>query len=124
MSHTLRSPKIIYPAAKPAIRAPRKPDLPFAAIIPPTRPSASAGLSPIAMAINPARIGSIKPNAVSPMFLNNAAAGVMVPKFALWSAGSALKSTLNPSIRNAIAIRIPPPTTNGSIWDTPFISCV
>ena len=23
-----------------------------------------------------------------------------------------------------IAIRMPPPTTNGSMWETPFISCV
>ena len=55
---------------------------------------------------------------------NNAATVVMEPKLALWSAGSALISTLNPSIKKAIAIRIPPPTTKGSICETPFISCV
>ena len=76
------------------------------------------------MAIKPARIGSINPNAVPPIPLNSAAACVIVPKFALWSAGSELRSTLNPSIRNAIAIRIPPPTTNGSICETPFIRCL
>ena len=69
----------------------------------------------MAIAINPARIGSMKPNAVPPMFFRTAATGVMVPKFALWSAGRELKSTLKPSIRNARAIRIPPPTTSGSI---------
>ena len=35
------------------------------------------------IAINPARIGSINPNAVLPIPLNRAATGVMVPKFAL-----------------------------------------
>ena len=33
-------------------------------------------------------------------------------------------STSIPSSKKEIAIKIPPPTTNGSIWDTPFISCV
>jgi len=33
-------------------------------------------------------------------------------------------STIRPSIKKAMAIRIPPPTTNGSIWETPFISWV
>ena len=98
--------------------------MPFAAIEPPTKPTARPGRSAILIAIKPARIGSINPNAVPPIPLNIAAACVIVPKFALWSAGSELRSTLNPSIRNAIAIRIPPPTTNGSICETPFIRCL
>ena len=100
---------------KPAAIAPRKPDFPLYAIIPPTKPSASAGLSPIAIAIKPARTGSIKLNASPPMLLNIAAAGVIVPKFERSSTESDDISTDNPSIRNAIAISIPPPTTNGSI---------
>ena len=113
-----------YPARNPATNAPRNPLVPFAAIAPPTKPTASPGLSAILIAINPARIGSMKPNATPPMDLNIAAIGVIVPKFDLWSNGSEFKSTEKPSIRNAIAIRIPPPTTNGSIWDTPFIRCL
>ena len=118
------SPLIMYPAANPATNAPRNPELPFAAIIPPTKPTASAGLSPIAIAINPASTGSMNPNAIPPIFLSIAAIGVIVPKFARSAGASAFISTQSPSIRNASAIRIPPPTTNGSIWDTPFISCV
>lgn len=76
------------------------------------------------LAMNPARTGSMKANAVPPMLLNRAATGVMVPKSALWSMGREFISTLKPSIKNAMAIRIPPPTTKGSMWDTPFISCV
>ena len=123
LENTFFSNKMISPARKPAASAPRKPDFPFAAIIPPTKPTASAGLSPILIAINPASTGSISPNAIPPICLNAAATGVIVPKFALISAESELISTFIPSIRNAIAIRIPPPTTNGSIWDTPFIRC-
>ena len=74
---------MIYPARNPATRAPRNPDFPLAAIIPPTRPTASAGLSPIAIAINPASTGSMNPNAVPPICLNTAATGVIIPKFAL-----------------------------------------
>ena len=92
------------------------------AIIPPTKPSASAGLSPIAIAIKPASTGNIKLNASPPILLNIAATGVIVPKFERSLTDSDEMSTDNPSIRNAIAIRIPPPTTNGSICDTPFIS--
>ena len=66
----------------------------------------------------------MKPNATPPICLNIAAAGVIVPKFDLAAASRAFISTRSPSIRNAIAIRIPPPTTNGSIWETPFISWV
>ena len=49
------------------------------------------------------------------MLLNIAAAGVIVPKFERSSTESDDISTDNPSMRNAIAISIPPPTTNGSI---------
>ena len=76
------------------------------------------------IAIKPERTGSIKPNAISPMFFSAAATGVIVPKPALASSESELTSTLRPSMRNARAIRIPPPMTNGSMWDTPFIRCV
>ena len=86
------------------------------------------------IAINPARTGSIKLNAVPPIPLNKAAACVSVPKLLFtasaepyWSikaCGILFKSTISPSIKNAIAIKIPPPTTNGSIWDTPFIKCL
>ena len=80
--------------------------------------------TPIAIAINPASTGSINPKATPPRFLNHAAAGVIVPKFIRSDTSKAFISTQNPSIRKAIAIRMPPPTTNGSIWDTPFISWV
>ena len=109
---------------KPAASAPRNPDFPPAAIIPPTKPSASPGLSAIASAMKPARTGSISPKATPPIPLKNAAAGVIVPKFCRSAADKRLMSTHCPSIRKAIAIRIPPPTTNGSICDTPFISCI
>jgi hypothetical protein len=76
------------------------------------------------MAINPARTGSIKPNATSPICLNIAAAGVIDPKLERSATSRAFISTIRPSIKKAMAIRIPPPTTNGSIWETPFISWV
>ena len=114
-SHTFLIRFTINPARKPAANAPRNPDVPFAAIAPPTKPATSPGLSAILIAINPARIGSINPNATPPIVLNVAAIGVIVPKFALSAALKAFKSIHNPSIKNAIAIRIPPPTTNGSI---------
>ena len=40
----------------------------------------------LAMGIKPARMGSINPNATPPIFLNIAATGVIVPKFALSAA--------------------------------------
>ena len=123
-SNALRSIRMIKPAAKPATSAPKNPDFPLYAIIPPTNPSSSAGRSPIAIPIKPASTGSINPNAVPPIPLSSAATGVIVPKSPLWSAGSAARSTFRPSIKNARAIRIPPPTTNGSICETPFISHV
>ena len=42
---------MIRPAANPATKAPRKPDFPFAAIAPPTKPTTSPGRSAILMAI-------------------------------------------------------------------------
>ena len=92
--------------------------------MPPTNPTASAGLSPIAIAINPASTGSINLKATLPISLKSLAASVMLPKLLLSAADNELISTANPSIRNDIAIRIPPPTTKGSICETPFISCV
>ena len=76
-------------------------------------PGISAGLSAIAIAIYPARIGNIMPNAVLPTVWKNNASGVPDPK----SAAPALAL----STRKDRAIRMPPPITNGSIWDTPFI---
>ena len=106
---------MIYPAAKPATSAPKKPDFPLYAIIPPTKPTANPGRSAIAIAMKPASTGSIKENAVLPMFFNIAAAGVMVPNAARSSAVNDAISTPKPSIKKASAIKIPPPTTNGSI---------
>ena len=74
--------------------------------------------------MNPASTGNIKPKAAPPIVLNIAATGVIVPKLALSASDRLFISTLSPSIRNAIAMRIPPPTTNGSICETPFISCI
>ena len=65
------------------------------------------------IAIKPARIGSIKPNAALPVALKKCASGVEEPKEDVPAA--------EPSSRKDRAIRIPPPTTNGSMWDTPFI---
>ena len=111
-----------YPAINPASRAPRNPDFPPAAIIPPTNPTARAGLSPMLMAINPARIGSMKPKAIPPIPFQGRGCRVMVPKADLASSDRELISMLRPSMRKARAMRIPPPTTKGSIWETPFIS--
>ena len=59
-----------------------------------------------------ARIGNIIPNAVLPTLLKNARNGVPLPA---WFPAFA------PSTRKDNAIKIPPPMTNGSMWDTPFI---
>ena len=115
---------IRYPATNPAISAPKNPDethcssgrkmeVPAFARSPPTIPGMSAGLSPIAMAMYPARIGNIIPNAVFPTLLKNAANGVPLPKLEV--------PAFAPSTRKDNAIKIPPPMTNGSMWDTPFI---
>ena len=139
--HAFSSILSSQPATKPASRAPRKPEgiaeatpaftasspvraagfanvLPEAASIPPTIPTSKPGRSAIDIAIKPAKIGSIKPNATPPMFLNHADTGVPVPKPS--SCGTPAKE----SIRNAMAIKIPPATTNGSMCDTPFIRCL
>jgi len=124
-------PTTKYPAMKPASNAPKKPPetagtfgsnalakvTPALAKAPPTKPIERAGLSPILIAINPARTGNINPNAVPPIFFKTAANGVPVPK-PLGLAG------LNVSNKNAKAINIPPPITNGNICDTPFIRCL
>ena len=47
---------------------------------PPAKPTARPGRSAIDMAIKPARIGSIYPNAALPTVLKNAATGVFMPK--------------------------------------------
>ena len=90
LSQTFCMPLTMNPAAKPATRAPRNADgtpppgeanvEPDAARAPPTKPTTRAGRSAILRAINPARIGSMKPNAVPPIDLNHAATGVLEPK--------------------------------------------
>ena len=102
----------------------KKPDLPAAAIAPPTKPTASPGLSAILIAINPASTGSIKPNAAFPIVINKAACSVIEPKFPLSFTERALISMPNESSKNAIAIKIPPPTTKGNICEIPFIKWV
>ena len=122
-SHSFSNIFIIQPPMKPASRAPKKPDgttfsakgsknvAPLDAIRPPIIPTRSPGRSAIDIAINPASIGSIKLNAYPPIALNHAAAGVTVPKSLLPAASTPAAV----SIKNAIAIKIPPATTNGSI---------
>ena len=62
------------------------------------------------------KIGIIMLNARPPIFLKKAASGVPLPNLAV-PANSI-------SNRKASAIRIPPPITNGSICETPFIRCL
>ena len=93
ISKTFFNKIIIYPAIKPAKRAPKNPELtvvtfefcklcivtPDKATAPPTNPAAKPGLSAILNAIYPAKIVSIKPNAEFPIVLKNAASGVLLP---------------------------------------------
>ena len=86
---------IINPPKKPAIKAPKNPEListssefirdekvvPAFAIAPPTIPTANPGLSPILIAMYPDKIISIKSKAIPPIVLKNAAIGVFIPKF-------------------------------------------
>ena len=60
----------------------------------------------------------MKLNAYPPTVLKKAAAAVYVPKEESFGAPAIV------SIRNASAIMIPPPITNGSIYETPFIRCL
>ena len=53
-----------------------------------------------------------------PMPLNQAAAGVAVPKLESCGAPAMV------SMRNASAMKMPPATTNGSMWETPSIRCL
>ncbi len=93
LSDTFFNRFIVYPAIKPAARAPKKPDVPFAAIEPPSIPTASPGLSAIDMAIKPASTGSIKPKATPPICpFNRLASGDRVPKADLCSGVSVLMS--------------------------------
>ena len=50
-----------------------------------------------------------------PILFNIAATGVMLPNAERSSADNDAISTPKPSIKNASAIKIPPPTTKGSI---------
>ena len=84
---------------------------PLEAISPPVKPTASPGLSAIEYAIYPDKTGTISPIASPPAYLKNADSGVIVPKF---------PPPVAPypqivSMRNARAIIIPPPITNGNI---------
>ena len=87
---------------------------------PPAKPTARPGLSAIDSAIYPARTGTISPIARPPTYLRKAESGVQVPKFP----PPDVPYPMIVSTRNASAIKIPPPITNGSICDTPFIRCV
>ena len=115
---------IKYPATNPAINAPKNPDeihwssgrntdVPAFASNPPTIPGIKAGRSAMLIAMYPARIGNIIPNAVSPTVFKNLENVFPVPKISV--------PAFAPSNRNAKAIKIPPPITNGNIWETPFI---
>ena len=59
-------------------------------------------------------MGSMKLKATPPMVLKKAAMGVPMPKLA------ALLGSKSSS-RKARAMRMPPPMTKGSMWETPFI---
>ena len=113
---TLRKPNTKYPAINPASKAPKNPAPPVLANNPPTNPTTIAGRSPILTAINPAKTGNKNPNAASPTILKKAANGVFDPKLAGLIARS--------SNKKAKAIKIPPATTKGSIFETPFIKCL
>ena len=58
----------------------------------------------------------MKPKAMLPVFLRKAAKGVLFPN---WAVPAALISA-----RKARAMRMPPPMTKGSIWETPSIRCL
>ena len=70
-------------------------------------------------AIYPAKMGIIKLNAALPIQKITAATGLVWPKLP-----PALALPANVSIKKPKAISTPPPTTKGSIWDTPFIRCL
>ena len=114
--NTFRSNNTKYPAINPASNAPKNPAPPAFAKNPPTNPTTIAGRSAILTAINPAKTGNKNPNAASPTDLKKAANGVFEPKL--------LGSIERSSNRNAKAIKIPPATTNGNMFDTPFIKCL
>ena len=86
----LRKANIRYPAKKPAASAPKKPDgchiscgklkdRPVLAKNPPTIPGIKAGRSAIAMAMYPAKIGNIIPNAKPPIWFKKEDSGFAVP---------------------------------------------
>ena len=89
----------------PPISPPKNP-APWLAIYPATAPGINPGLSAILIAINPARTGIKKWKAPAPTPFNN-----LNNSFC----------PINLSTINEIASKIPPPITNGSILETPFI---
>ena len=105
----------IYPAANPATIPPRNPAPALLAKAPPTSPGASPGLSAILIAMYPDNTGIISPKAVAPKSIIAFKNGFVT---------SAPAPTFIPD--NAIdkAIKTPPQTTSGSIFDTPFIKCL
>ena len=60
----------------------------------------------------------MKLKAYPPMVLKKAAAAVYVPKLLSCGAPASV------SIKNAIAMKIPPAIVNGNILETPFIRCL
>ena len=97
--------------------APKNPAPLEEASAPPTKPTASPGLSAMLMAMKPASTGSMKPKEMPPMSMKVLAYQRFEPKLP-GLAGSKV------SRRKARAIRMPPPMTNGSMCETPFIRCL
>ena len=60
----------------------------------------------------------MKPKLMPPMPLNQPATGVFEPKLPSCGAPKMV------SMRNASAMKMPPATTNGSMWLTPSIRCL
>ena len=76
-------------------------------------PGASPGRSAIATAIYPERIGTISEKPMAPMALiwnQKLSAGITSPA-----------AEASPPNDSEIAISSPPTTTNGIMWETPFI---
>ncbi len=82
---TRRISSTTAPASRPATRPPRNPagassDGTCVAIAPPTMPGTSAGRSPMANAMNPARIGTRNPKAIPPIWNIRAAHDWRLPQ--------------------------------------------
>ena len=107
---------ITYPPRNPPISPPKNPPPLLREISPPTIAGANPGLSAILIPINPAITGTIKKKAFPPpISLRSFAIGLKLGSFGL--------EAVIPNI-NERAIKIPPPTTNGNILETPDIRCL